>query len=199
MKIKRFVTLIAMFIAGLAAVGVSQKTADAAYDYFTNNTKNYYGVTYQKFWAVDSALGGKANDAMYTWNSSNGTGIYTNMNMQSTNNRAQSIMDFVRSDRIVWISDTTVAMGETANDGRTGDAAWSSNWGCSTITIFNAPWGQNPSKQQACAAHEIGHALGLMHNEGWGANGSIMYPTVTKMTITGPTGHDMKGVKYLYG
>ncbi|MCI1850355.1 matrixin family metalloprotease [Schleiferilactobacillus harbinensis] len=181
----------ALILFGLLPV----QKASAAYDYYTKSTKNYNGVTYQKFWAQDATLSSLANDSMYLWNSSNNTGIVTNMNLQNTTNRLSSIMDFVRTN----VDFGQYVAARTFNDGKADAAAFESNWGCSEIRC--PPYfSQIPYHyQRAVIAHEIGHGLGLMHNNDWGKDGSIMYDRPGSGSIIGPQARDMKGVRYLYG
>ena len=66
-----------------------------------------------------------------------------------------------------------------------------------TVNGFYRPVGDYYQEMRKIINHEIGHAVGLMHNDY--DNGTIMYPEYWKCTAYSPTLDDITGVRALYG
>jgi hypothetical protein len=60
------------------------------------------------------------------------------------------------------------------------------------------PFRINDKDYKTVVLHELGHSLGLKHNEGWEGIGTLMYPDVT-LGATDITDYDLQAFCKLYG
>lgn len=188
-----------VIVFSLSIVAIFTQTQNVeAYQYETYSTKNYNGVTYQKYWPTSSTTAWQKqaiNDQLYRWNSSNGTGVTTPIQVTIAQNKAQSILDYYYQsngfldDGIVAV--TRCMVGTSEVDFR------KQNWSSAEITAFGLIYnGLTNSQKIETWAHETGHGFGLMHNDDNNYQ-SIMRSKVWT-GLNGPTVNDLAGINYLY-
>ncbi len=109
----------------------------------------------------------------------------------------------VTSNEEVYIRDSDIQQGYLAATLNNPD--WTSTYTYSTIWV-NEYWQdegyyENPTHLQSVLAHELGHTLGLAHENDWGAI-VLMYWTDASFLDCGiyePTTDDLNGVDDIYG
>lgn len=167
---------------------------------------NSNGITYQYYWTNPNNTTAwqrqKIDDVFYNWNTSYKTGIITPMNINHTNNKDSSIIDWSYTTN--WWDSSTTRVGETTfwNWG-TKLQPDQSNWSSALIQYGGRLWHEGHpaitnNVKILTFAHEIGHAVGLAHNDN--LMHTIMYPTMDEMdqAYHGPYADDLYGVNALY-
>ncbi|WP_040535115.1 reprolysin-like metallopeptidase [Schleiferilactobacillus shenzhenensis] len=169
-----------------------------AYVYETYSTKNVYGVSYQKYWPTGSTTAWQRqqiNDQMYRWNTSNGTGLVTPINVTIGSNQAQSILDYYYDAQGYKAPDVTGTTFHFYGDNQVSFT--NSNWTYAQMHALGTVYNTQPNSIKIQTwAHETGHGFGLAHNN------DSSHPSVMRQVIdgsfNGPTINDLKGINYLY-
>lgn len=195
---KKYFGFIALlcFLGSITLFSNSQKVF--AYQYDTYSTKNYNGVSYQKYWPTSSTTAWQKqaiNDQLYRWNTSNGTGVVTPIHVTIAQNQAQSILDYYYSSNgnegygVVGV--TRMYVGSSIIDFK------KQNWSSARITALGAYYNTLTNSQKIETwAHETGHGFGLMHNDD--LNYASIMRTAGWTGLNGPTVNDLAGINYLY-
>jgi len=169
-----------------------------AYQYETYNTKNIYGVTYQKFWFTNTLTSWQKqqiNDELYRWNTSNNTGVYTPLNVGIGSNQSQSIMDYYYSHD--GYNGSGIAGTTFYYIGNQEVSYTNSNWGCAQIWAWGSVYNnQSNAVKTEVWTHETGHGFGLAHNNDK-SHPSVMHTPVDG-SYNGPTANDLAGINHLY-
>ncbi|WP_099974363.1 hypothetical protein [Lactobacillus terrae] len=147
LKIKNSI-IFAIFISIILFAGIIKINSTDVYaaPFATfNGFKNFNGISNQKFWPYGNTTGWQQSaieDAFYKWNSSNGQGVRTPMNLSHTSDKAKSIIDLSYAKS--WWDVSRTRTGETTY--------W--NWG-NKIVGPNANWS---------SAHSVwGYRLALQY------------------------------------
>ncbi|WP_334352512.1 hypothetical protein [Companilactobacillus sp. HBUAS56257] len=199
MKIKNFkvIRLGLLFGTSLGLIFAPISTVKA-WKYETYNTKNVYGVTYQKYWPTSSLTNWQKqqiNDEIYRWSTSNNTGVYTKLNIGIGENQSQSILDFYYSPQG---ANGPMTAATTFFDLYGKNVSFTySNWSCATVRAWGKVYNQvNDATKIEVWAHETGHGFGLAHNDD-PAYRSVMRST-SRGDYDGPTANDLSGINHLY-
>ncbi len=156
------------------------------------NTRYYY---------LDSSASGHAmiiDAAVSSWNNTKkNPGVTTPIWFKKTTTKSSSIMDcYVKNS-----SDTTI-LGSTTFYSGSGSSSkqidpYSSNWTWAKVIMYkNSQSGMSTTKKQGVFAHEMGHVMGLAHNN---TNPkTIMCQTAYGRTAYRPAIDDCNGINHLY-
>ena len=190
------------------------KVSAKSYETYPGNPKNSNGITNQKFWPYGDTTEWQKkaiNDMIYNWNSSYNQNVWTPMNLSYTKNKGQSIVDFyyVRD-----LYDRSSVTGKTTfwnwnNNVNHSNGSPFSNWSSATIKFGGKNWSAGTLMfdkniygnrfKYATISHEIGHAMGLTHNNDFGYM-TIMRSDLSKIPdkMFGPWFNDLYGINSLY-
>ena len=157
-----------------------------------NNTRYYY---------LDSSASGYSmiiDAAVNTWNNTkDNPGVTTPIWFKKTTTKSSSVMDYYAKNS----SDTSV-LGETLLYSGSGSNSVKinpnqSNWTWGKVLIYkNSISGMTTTKKQGVVAHEMGHVMGLAHNNT--DPKTIMCQTKYGRSVYRPAKDDCHGINYLY-
>ncbi|MGM0123606.1 hypothetical protein IGI37_000978 [Enterococcus sp. AZ194] len=157
---------------------------------YGNNPRYYWMSSYFN----TSAKKKPVTDAMYMWNYSNGTGAWTPLMFYNSAQQYGCILDIHKvSGRPGIGAETTwfTWKGQSVVPER-------NNWDWCKIEVTNLYQAANSTKQKGTMVHEIGHVLGLAHNDTFPNGGTVMRWMYADTMSKGPTLNDFKGINRLY-
>lgn len=157
---------------------------------YGNNPRYYWMSNYFN----TSAKKKPVTDAMYMWNYSNGTGAWT------------PLMFYNSAQQYGCVLDIHKIAGRPGVGGSTTFYTWSgqglnvyrSNWDWAKIELTNVYEGKDAATKKGLVAHEIGHVLGLNHNDTKPNGRTVMTTNYESYTKNGPTINDFNGINKLY-
>lgn len=153
------------------------------------NNPRYYWISGGYATANDQKI---ITDAMYKWNYSNGTGAWTPIMFYRSYQQYGSVIDFTRTYGTPGIGATTYFYNWNNN----GINPRVNNWDWVKIEATNT-YNQLATYQKVgVMSHELGHAMGLNHNDTLGTKKTIMRTYYDN--TTGPTINDFNGINRLY-
>lgn len=133
--------------------------------------------------------------AMNKWNYSNGTGAWTPLMINRSYQQYGSTIDFFITGPISGVLGYATMYNwsnQTVNHRTT-------NWQWASVTVTTLYANSNATTKAATMAHEIGHTLGLAHNDTNPSGGTVMRSrNDSLMSKNGPTLNDFKGINRLY-
>lgn len=192
---KKYFSLLTVFL--VCFLLGSQSYAAAYITWGTNKLSSgvgNYGKNTRYYWVspgLGSAHKSVVDNAMYKWVNSNGTGAYTPISFRGTSTQSSSTIDFEPGAWSYGVLGRTY-MKNGANTVNPMYSSWywakiefTSNFSASNLTIRNTT-----------AAHEIGHAMGLNHNDT--ISNTVMRTQYTSSMPSGPSINDFSGINYLY-
>lgn len=157
-----------------------------------------YGKSPRSYWMSGyfntNAKKKPVTDAMYKWNYSNNTGAWTPLMLKNSTNKYGSILDIQKITGRPNIGASTTFY----NWNEQGLNISKNNWDWSKIEVTNVYHSKNDKTKRGIMVHEIGHALGLNHNDSNPKGGTVMWKNYKSSMANGPTLNDFKGINKLY-
>jgi matrixin len=204
-------------VLGLVALLCLLYTTADAYSYRTcsgnkirwgNSRANMYISTTS--FPASSTWDGRLQNAMWHWNNVKGSGFnfYVGRDTDGTHSSSNGVNEIYLSSSEVgsalavtftryhcyWLFGYQYGIDET-------DIAFNSNLSWSTGAYnYSKPTG-SPYSFEGVALHELGHALGLLHEDRWMATMNSYYPNSGPFGYYkewDPFGDDRLGIRYLY-
>ena len=199
---KSRIVILSIFFTFMFSMTIYAADYHTWYDRTLNGGVGNYGYN-NRYYFIDSSAINAGNETL-TVNAMN-SWIYTSnivttpISFQRTTTKSESIMDiyngsyypaeeYIYGETLFWLSGTRIYPYNP--DG--------SNWAWTQIHLNTVSFNTlSQQRKQGVIAHEMGHVMGLAHNQDWGPI-VLMYPYGDELTVSSPTSHDLFGINHLY-
>lgn len=210
-----FSAILCMFFFSFSALAGTPHANDGYecdhhYRTFGDKMMNYgvgnYGRNRRYFWmsGFDSKYQGYIRNAVSKWvNTTSAVGVTTSISIRETTNQSSALFEFVNA----YLGTNT--LGRTSfymyseRIYLTSDGALPQNYGWTrceiSVTTLESHYGANngAAQKEATIAHELGHGMGLSHQNYRKA--SIMCQTGWGRTATRADATDCRTINHIYG